>query len=153
MKIKILALLMTSSDLTACADQEVKPMNTNKVEKSESEWKEQLDDMQYRVTRKKGTERAYSGKYWDHKLEELDSRSRKIRQKMNDFKDQGLEGDALKQAYAEYRAKHITPQEEEILKKGISNQGYHYFGSGKIMSGIGKGFAEAMIQLEEKEQK
>lgn len=37
-----------------------------KIDKSEKEWREQLDDEQFRVTRKKGTERAFSGKYWDH---------------------------------------------------------------------------------------
>lgn len=91
-----------------------------------------------------------TGKYWDFKLEALEKKSREVRNKMNDLKDQGLKGDALNKAYAEYSAKHITPLEEEILKKGISNQGYHYFGSGKIMCGIGKAFAEAMIKLEEK---
>ncbi len=38
----------------------------DKVNKSEKEWKEELDDMQYHVLRKKGTERAFTGKYWDH---------------------------------------------------------------------------------------
>ena len=36
-----------------------------KIEKSDSEWREQLDDEQYRVTRHAGTEAAFSGKYWD----------------------------------------------------------------------------------------
>lgn len=39
---------------------------SEKVTKSDSEWKEQLSDEQYIVTRKKGTERAFSGKYHDH---------------------------------------------------------------------------------------
>lgn len=38
----------------------------DKIEKPDNEWREQLDDEQYRVARKKGTERAFSGKYWDH---------------------------------------------------------------------------------------
>lgn len=37
-----------------------------KIEKSDSEWRKQLTDEQYRVTRKKGTERAFSGAYSDH---------------------------------------------------------------------------------------
>lgn len=91
-----------------------------------------------------------TGKYWDYKLEALIAKDHKIRSKMNELKDEGLEGEALKKAYAEYRAKHITPLEEEILKKGVSNQGYHYFGSAKIMCGLGKAFAEAMLKLEKK---
>ncbi|MEZ5648627.1 MAG: peptide-methionine (R)-S-oxide reductase MsrB [Alphaproteobacteria bacterium] len=40
---------------------------TKKIIKSDSEWKAQLSDEQYRVTRKHGTERAFTGKYWDTK--------------------------------------------------------------------------------------
>ncbi len=93
---------------------------------------------------------VHTGKYWDHQLEALSIKSREIRNKKLELELEGLKGDALKEAYEKYRAEHMTPQEEEILKKGISNQGYHYHGSGKIMAGIGKGFAEAMIDLENK---
>lgn len=40
-----------------------------KIKKTEAEWKAILDDEQYRVTRQHGTERAFTGAYWDNKKE------------------------------------------------------------------------------------
>jgi peptide-methionine (R)-S-oxide reductase len=42
---------------------------TDKVVKTDEEWRQQLSDEQFRVARKKGTERAFTGVYWDTKQE------------------------------------------------------------------------------------
>ena len=42
---------------------------SEKIEKPDAEWREQLTPEQYQVCRLKGTERAFSGEYYDHKGE------------------------------------------------------------------------------------
>lgn len=39
---------------------------TDKVTKTDAQWRAQLDPMEYQVTRHAATERAFTGKFWDH---------------------------------------------------------------------------------------
>jgi len=40
-----------------------------KIEKTEAEWRIQLSELEYRVTREHGTEPAFTGQYWQNKQE------------------------------------------------------------------------------------
>ena len=40
-------------------------MNT-KIEKTDAQWRDELTPEQYAICRCSGTERAFTGKYWDH---------------------------------------------------------------------------------------
>lgn len=40
-----------------------------RVHKTDAQWRQELDGMAYYVLRQKGTERAFTGKYWNHKKE------------------------------------------------------------------------------------
>lgn len=42
-------------------------MSEGKVRKTDDEWRAQLTSKQYDVARKGGTERAFTGEYWDNK--------------------------------------------------------------------------------------
>jgi len=44
-----------------------KAIKTDKVIKTDEEWRKQLSPEQYYVTRKAGTEPAFAGDYWDAK--------------------------------------------------------------------------------------
>jgi peptide-methionine (R)-S-oxide reductase len=65
---KILAALFILSAALGCNAQNKKNHTEKKypVTKTDAEWKKQLTPLQYEVTRKKGTERAYSGDKWDN---------------------------------------------------------------------------------------
>lgn len=71
MKYALQILLVLS--ITACAQSGKKDSPTGKVsgvkkiEKSEAQWKAQLSELDFHVLREKGTERAFSGEYWDNK--------------------------------------------------------------------------------------
>jgi hypothetical protein len=87
-------------------------------------------------------------KYWDSQLSELCSRRESLKQKAaQQSRAQKLSPEAAKQVETQILTEAISNRENDLLKNGVSNAEYHYLGSARILGGIGKGFAEAMIDL------
>ncbi len=66
---KNIIIVLTLLGTVSCVNGQTKKENANveKIVKTEAEWRAQLTDMQYYVTREKGTERAFTGAYYDYK--------------------------------------------------------------------------------------
>jgi peptide-methionine (R)-S-oxide reductase len=66
-KVGIIILLLAVACIVPACSQESKTSNTKfSVMKTDEEWKKELTSEQFRVLRQKGTERAFTGSYWDN---------------------------------------------------------------------------------------
>lgn len=66
----VILLLVAVFTFSSCQSQEKKDVsrkeNIAKIQKTDAEWKKELTPEQYEVLRKKGTERAFTGEYYNH---------------------------------------------------------------------------------------
>lgn len=69
MKYLMIPLAVVIFAFAVLAENSSKQTNGFPVQRTEAEWRERLTPLQYQVTRQHGTERAFSGEYWDNKKE------------------------------------------------------------------------------------
>ena len=87
-------------------------------------------------------------KYWDPELTRLRAREANVRDELKRLqKEKKLNRNQSRAELEELRSKEFNARELKVLEKGVSNAEYHYLGSAKIMAGIGRGFAEAVVSL------
>jgi peptide-methionine (R)-S-oxide reductase len=69
-KIKFLFLFTFFLSLAACAqkkaDEKIVVQDNEFTKKTTADWKKELSPLQYEVLREKGTERAFTGEYWNN---------------------------------------------------------------------------------------
>jgi len=91
---------------------------------------------------------VWTEKFWDLELDKLLLKDRQIQQELKKLQqDKKLTRDQAKQALEERRAKAFSPRELTVLTKSVSNFEFHYLGSAKVMTQIGKAFAEAAVKM------
>jgi hypothetical protein len=88
-------------------------------------------------------------KYWDLELKRARAKDSKLHGEAKKLaKEKNLRPADERAALDKLRTERLTERERKILEVGVSNLEFHYLGSAKILGGIGKGFAEAMAELQ-----
>jgi alpha-galactosidase len=92
-------------------------------------------------------------KFWDMDVVELREREKLIKEQVDEINSEMKEGklgrEEGKAALDKLYAESFAPRELVVLKESTSNFDFHYMGSAKIMAQIGKGFADAMVEMME----
>ncbi len=93
--------------------------------------------------------------FWDEALAGIEAKRGKVKQmgyflrskhKNHASKGGNMGKQAQNECLKKFREELITPEEEDMWKRGASNGGYHYPGCAKTFALIGKAFADAMVK-------
>jgi hypothetical protein len=104
---------------------------------------------------------VFTHKYWPKELDDVRAKEGEIKKefadRQNEIKKLQKSGGDWKKLQetlsAEMRAKveqSLSEDEMFLLDNGISNQGFHYWGSAKFFAQIGKAFSDALVGLKKK---
>jgi hypothetical protein len=94
---------------------------------------------------------VWTDQYWDMELKQLRREDSEVQATLKKKAEaEGLSRAELQSLIDQERADRLNEKQLTLLQKGASNAEYHYLGSAKIMTQIGKGFAEAMAELMQK---
>ncbi len=90
-------------------------------------------------------------KFWDTEVEALRKREKALKPKAeeirNAMKDGKLGREEGQKALDRLYAENFSPEELELLRESVSNAEFHYLGSARIITRIGRAFAEAMAGM------
>jgi len=106
-------------------------------------WEKELDNLAMRMWQVKNRSADKENKYAElrEKVKPLlhaESEARKLTGPERGKKEAEIRAELDNMVY--------TPEELQLLKTSVSNGGYHYLGSTKILGRIGEAFANALIQ-------
>lgn len=95
-----------------------------------------------------------TAEFWDDKLAALQQRQQSFNDQFSKWlgSNSRLSESAQKQARDRQLAAAFTPDEIKAMA-GISNYGFHYLGSAKILCSIGQALGQAMLKLDSQGQK
>jgi hypothetical protein len=107
---------------------------------------------------------VFTAKYWPAELDallakskpfknELSSKQKELKKQDMNRADRSKAEARLKEEMRAKLAKVLTDDELFLLDNGISNQGFHYYGSAKFFGQIGKTFAETLVDLKKNGRK
>lgn len=104
---------------------------------------------------------VYTQKFWPAEIDalkakiekvklEFTARDRDIKARSKKGEDTKAESQKLSEEINAKVAAALSPEEKFQQENGMSNQGYHYYGSAKFFAQAGKSFAEALVEMKKK---